>query len=167
MLRPFYTDRPDEYSSFDSPEVSKGEEVVLQDRDAGGSRSQPSKTSEPQAAGANGFGKAGTGPDALGAKSNSSNRNPQRLLATNPVLDIYPPESFADQPATMPVHHARSPRAELMMNPTIQAAPPIADIAASARTKQELGQRKPIVSMTSEIVKKVQGMPHKESLNIN
>jgi len=45
--------------------------------------------------------------------------------------------------------------------------PPIVHIAASARTKLELGQRKPIVSMTSEIVKKVQGMPHKESLNIN
>ena len=83
------------------------------------------------------------------------------------MLDAYPPESFADQPGTVAMQQARSPHAEMILHAPNPSVPPIVHIAAAARTKLVLGQKKPIVSMTSEIVKKVQGMPHKESLNIH
>jgi hypothetical protein len=89
--------------------------------------------------GANEFGDAGTGHDAVGAKSNSGNRNPQQLLAANPVLDIYPPASFADQPESVAMHHVRSPHTELILHPPAQPVPPIVHVAAAARTKLELG----------------------------
>ena len=69
MLRPFYADRPDEFSSYDTPEVSKGEEVVLQDREAGESQSMPTKTSEPPA------GVAGDSANYYDGIYNGGNRN--------------------------------------------------------------------------------------------
>lgn len=111
-----------------------------------GLQSQPSKTSEPEAVGTNEFGNADTGHDAAGAKSNASNRNPQRLLAADAVLDAYPPASFTDQPGAVrdikrivAMHHIRSPHAELILHPPAQPVPPIVHIAAAARTKLELG----------------------------
>ena len=83
------------------------------------------------------------------------------------MLDAYPPESFADQPGTVVMQQARSPHTEMILHAPTPSVPPIVHIAATARTKLALSQKQPIVSMTSEIVKKVQGMPHKESLNIH